>query len=94
LYKPRVSVVGLIGLRDDAIEGVENVLRMYKNVAILTGDRRATALALVQRLGLPNSNRDILSATMGHLSMTIHLAAASLGLGSQRVDLFNEHAFK
>lgn len=41
-----------------------------------------------------NSNRDILSATMGHLSMTIHLAAASLGLGSQRVDLFNEHAYK
>jgi len=41
-----------------------------------------------------NSARDILSATMGHLSMTIHLTAASLGLGSQRVDVCNEHAYK
>jgi len=41
-----------------------------------------------------SSARDILSASMGHLSMTIHLAAASLGLGSQRVDVCNEHAYK
>lgn len=41
-----------------------------------------------------NSARDILGATMGHLSMTIHLAAASLGLGSERVDGSNEHAYK
>lgn len=41
-----------------------------------------------------NSARDILSATMGHLSMTIHLAAASLGLGSQRVDVNSEHGYK
>lgn len=41
-----------------------------------------------------SSCRDVLSATMGHLSMTIHLAAASLGLGSQRVDVVNEQAYK
>jgi Mg2+-importing ATPase len=50
--------VGLIGLRDDAIEGVEHVLKMYRNVAILTGDRRATALALANRLGLPSTNNE------------------------------------
>jgi len=41
-----------------------------------------------------SSSRDILSVTMGHLSMTLHLAAASLGLGSQRVDVNNEHIYK
>jgi nitroreductase len=41
-----------------------------------------------------SSSRDILSASMGHLSMTIHLAAASLGLGSQRVDVNHEQAYK
>jgi nitroreductase len=42
-----------------------------------------------------NSNRSILSATMGHVSMIIHLAAASLGLGTQRVDVTsNEQGYK
>ncbi len=42
-----------------------------------------------------NSNRSILSATMGHVSMVIHLAAASLGLGTQRVDVTsNEQGYK
>ena len=41
-----------------------------------------------------NSNRDILAASMGHLSMVIQLAAASLGLGSQRLDVCNEHGYK
>ncbi len=42
-----------------------------------------------------NSNRSILSATMGHVSMVIHLAAASLGLGTQRVDVVsNEQGYK
>jgi hypothetical protein len=42
-----------------------------------------------------NSNRSILSATMGHVSMVIHLAAASLGLGTQRVDVIsNEQGYK
>jgi nitroreductase len=41
-----------------------------------------------------SSCRNVLSATLGHLSMTIHLAAASLGLGSQRVDVCTEQAYK
>jgi len=41
-----------------------------------------------------SSARDVLSATLGHLSMTIHLAAASLGLGSQRVDVCSEQGYK
>jgi nitroreductase len=41
-----------------------------------------------------NSNRDVLGASMGHLSMVIHLAAASLGLGSQRLDVCNEQGYK
>ena len=31
---------------------------------------------------------------MGHLGMTIHLAAASLGLGSQRVDVGYQEPFR
>jgi len=41
-----------------------------------------------------SSARDVLSATLGHLSMTIHLAAAALGLGSQRVDVVSEQGYK
>lgn len=37
---------------------------------------------------------EVLSATMGHLSMTIHLAAASLGLGSQRVDISIQQPYR
>ena len=37
---------------------------------------------------------EVLSASMGHLSMTIHLAAASLGLGSQRVDITIQQPFR
>lgn len=37
---------------------------------------------------------EVLSSTMGHLSMTIHLAAASLGLGSQRVDINIQQPFR
>ncbi len=36
----------------------------------------------------------VLSASMGHLSMPIQLAAASLGLGSQRVDVSMQHAYQ
>jgi nitroreductase len=37
---------------------------------------------------------EVLAATMGHLSMTIHLAAASLGLGSQRVDISLQQPYR
>ena len=42
-----------------------------------------------------NSCRSTLAGSMGHLSMAINLAAASLGLGSQRVDVpSNEQGYK
>ncbi len=64
-------------------------------IAILEDPRKQWGSVMVVHGDLfYNSSRDILSATMGHLSMTIHLAAASLGLGSQRVDVCNEHAYK
>jgi nitroreductase len=37
---------------------------------------------------------EVLAATMGHLSMTIHLAAASLRLGSQRVDISIQQPYR
>ncbi len=40
------------------------------------------------------SGKEMLSTSMGHVSMTIHLAAASLGLGSQRVDVTNQEAYR
>jgi nitroreductase len=36
----------------------------------------------------------VLAATMGHLSMTIHLAAAALGLGSTRVDVSFQEPYR
>lgn len=36
----------------------------------------------------------VLSYSMGHLSMIINLAAASLGLGSQRVDVITQAAYR
>jgi nitroreductase len=37
---------------------------------------------------------DVLSASMAHCTAIIHLAAASLGLGSQRVDIQNQQPFR
>ena len=37
---------------------------------------------------------EVLSASMGHLSMAIQLAAASLGLGSQRLDISIQQPFR
>jgi len=64
-------------------------------IAILEDPRKQWGSVMVAHGDLYySSSRDILSATMGHLSMTIHLAAASLGLGSQRVDVNHEHSYK
>ena len=64
-------------------------------IAVLEDPRKQWGSVLYARSDLSyNSARDILGATMGHLSMIIHLAAASLGLGSERVDVSNEHAYK
>ena len=64
-------------------------------IAILEDPRKQWGSVMVAHGDLfYSSSRNILSATMGHLSMTIHLAAASLGLGSQRVDVIHEQAYK
>jgi nitroreductase len=64
-------------------------------IAVLEDPRKQFGSVMIAQGDLfYSSARDILSATMGHLSMTIHLAAASLGLGSQRVDVCYEHAYK
>ncbi|MBI4186449.1 MAG: nitroreductase family protein [Chloroflexi bacterium] len=39
-------------------------------------------------------NLDVLAATMGHVSMLIHLAAASLGLGSQRMEVMTQEPYR
>jgi len=43
---------------------------------------------------LANQNGRVLPLTMGHCSAVIHLAAASLGLGSQRVDFGIQQPFR
>jgi nitroreductase len=64
-------------------------------IAILEDPRKQWGSVMVAHGDLYySSSRDILSASMGHLSMTIHLAAASLGLGSQRVDVNYENYYK
>jgi len=64
-------------------------------IAVLADPRKQWGSVIAAHGSLFYSScRNVLSATLGHLSMTIHLAAAALGLGSQRVDVCTEQGYK
>jgi 5,6-dimethylbenzimidazole synthase len=60
-------------------------------IMVLEDPRKQFGSVLSAHGDFPGS---VLSQTMGHLSMIIHLAAAALGLGSQRVDVACQEAYR
>lgn len=83
-----------------------NVPAEGKNKALLAATHWANAPVIIAVLEDPRKQFgsvlaafqppivEVLSASMGHLSMSIHLAAASLGLGSQRLDINIQQPFR
>jgi nitroreductase len=73
-----------------------------KSVGMLAGWKDAPVYIAVLRdprkqwgsVLLANQSGRVLPQTMGHCSMVIHLAAASLGMGSQRVDFGVQQPFR
>ncbi len=63
-------------------------------ILIIEDGRKQFGSVLVARTDLTNASLSVFASTMGHLSMTIHLAAASLGLGSQRVDIQTQQSYR
>jgi len=63
-------------------------------IIVLEDCRKQFGSALSARADFPAASLSVLGSTMGHLSMTIQLAVASLGLGSQRVDIQTQEAYR
>lgn len=61
-------------------------------IIVLADPRKQIGSILAEGPGIPSS--PVLMRTMGHLSMAIQLAAASLGLGSMRVDVGHQQPFR
>ncbi|MFC1964136.1 nitroreductase family protein [Chloroflexota bacterium] len=63
-------------------------------ILVLEDPRKQWGSVLITRTDLGMASGSILGTTMGHLGMTLHLAAASLGLGSMRVDIAVQDSFR
>jgi len=61
-------------------------------IAVLEDPRKQWGSVLIAHG--PTSKHSVLAAGMGHVSMVIQLAAASLGLGSQRVDVISQQIYR
>lgn len=63
-YEADMQFVGLIAFRDNLVVGVESVMEdlklRRKSVAILTGDRHATAVAVANKLRLTSSSQKVI----------------------------------
>ncbi|MBI4186035.1 MAG: nitroreductase family protein [Chloroflexi bacterium] len=56
-------------------------------IIVLEDGRKMFGSVLAARSDSTGGSVNVFASSMGHLGMTLHLAAASLGLGSQRVDV-------
>ena len=63
-------------------------------IIVLEDARKQFGSVLSARADLISASLSIFATTMGHLSMVMHLAAASLGLGSQRVDVQTQESYR
>ena len=63
-------------------------------IVVLEDPRKMFGSVLSARSDLECCSSNVLAATMGHLEMTLHLAIASLGLGSQHVDVLTQQVYK
>ncbi|MBI4187422.1 MAG: nitroreductase family protein [Chloroflexi bacterium] len=63
-------------------------------IIVLEDPRKMFGSVLCARSDFDTCSLSVLGVTMGHLGMTLHLAAASLGLGSQHVDVLTQDAYR
>ena len=63
-------------------------------ICVLADPRKQFGSALSARSDFCSHSHSVFATTMGHLSMMIHLAAASLQLGSQRVDILIQEPYR
>lgn len=63
-------------------------------ICIMEDGRKQFGSVLAARTDLTNASLSVFASTMGHVSMTLHLAAAALGLGSQRVDVQTQEPYR
>ncbi|MBQ9824859.1 MAG: nitroreductase family protein [Solobacterium sp.] len=63
-------------------------------IALVYDPRRQFGSVLSARAEMADGSRSVISCTMGHISMLIHLAVASLGLGSCRVDCNQQQGYR
>ncbi|MBI4186459.1 MAG: nitroreductase family protein [Chloroflexi bacterium] len=63
-------------------------------IIVLEDCRKMAGSVLAARADTTGGSINIFASTMGHLGMTLHLAAASLGLDSQRVDVNIQEPFR
>ncbi|MBI2831887.1 MAG: nitroreductase family protein [Chloroflexi bacterium] len=80
--------------RDEAIGKFANWKDAPVYICVLEDPRKMFGSVLAARSDFCAASHSILATTMGHLSMTIQLAVASLGLGSQRVDVFVQEPYR
>ena len=63
-------------------------------IAIVYDPRKQFGSVLSARANLADGSVSVLSCTMGHVSMLLHLAAASLGLSSSRCDTNSQDGYR
>ena len=63
-------------------------------IVVLEDPRKMFGSVLCGRADLPTCSGSILGVSMGHLEMAMHLAAASLGLGSGHVDVLTQDGYR
>lgn len=63
-------------------------------IIVLEDPRKMFGSALCARADLPTCSGSVLAVSMGHVEMAMHLAAASLGLGSGHVDVLTQDGYR
>ncbi|MBI4186586.1 MAG: nitroreductase family protein [Chloroflexi bacterium] len=63
-------------------------------ICVIEDPRKQFGSVLAARSNLCSHSQNVFATTMGHLSMAMHLAVASLGLGSQRVDILVQEPYR
>ena len=63
-------------------------------ICLLYDPRKQFGSVLSARADMNDGSKSVLSCTMGHLSMTMQLACASLGLGSCRIDCNQQEGYR
>ncbi|MBI4187497.1 MAG: nitroreductase family protein [Chloroflexi bacterium] len=63
-------------------------------IMVVEDGRKMFGSVLAARSDLNGESLSVFASSMGHVSMILHLAAAALGLGSQRVDVCTQESYR